>query len=534
MQSWSRYALALAALGASLLGSAAAGRAETTLRVVTATELKLLDPLITTLSITSTHGLMVYEPLYAVDARLRPKPMLVETHQTSPDGLTWSFRLREGKTFSNGDPLRADDVVASLKRWGSRIAAGQTLMAFVDEVKATGPLSFEIRLKRPFWAMLESLANPAFPLGIMRAKEAGSPVTEPVSEVIGSGPFVFDKAAWRPGEKIVYRRNPAYTPIGGEPDGLAGARIPKVDTVEWLTMPDANTAANALLVGEVDYLETPTQDLLPLFERSADIAIAAVDPIGSQTILIPNHLVPPFDDPKARRALLHIVGDQRQVLAGLIGNPALEKPCWAVFACGTPLETSEGIGAWATMSDRDNMEAAKALLKEAGYKGERVVIMTPKDQYRIDPALMVIASRLKDAGVNVDLQAMDWGTLVARRSVQAPPDADRRGWNLFATWGSTSAMLSPATHYAIATPCDRSNFFGWPCDEKLEEMRLAYFGLATDTDRRAWAGKYQARFYETVPYVPLGQYLMPVAYSRKLDGVLHTVRSVYWNIGKRQ
>ena len=510
----------------------AAAQAQSVLRLISQADLTVLDPVFSTANITSNHGYMVYDQLFGLDSKRIPKPQMVDTYQQSADGLTWKFKLRSGLKFSDGQPVEAKDVVASVKRWAGRHAAGRTVMTRVKELVATGPDTFEFRFSAPFAPLLYALAEPETPLFIMREKEATTDVNTQIGEVVGSGPFLFVKDEWRPGSKAVYRKNPAYVPRSDPSDGFAGAKIAKVDRVEWLYLPDPNTATQALIRGEGDIMEIPPTDLLPILAKDPNVTLQVIDKTGTQAIIRPNHLFPPFNNAKARQALLYLVGDQKDTLAVMVGRPDLEIPCWAVFVCNTPLATTAGVGDWAKGNAKANLEKAKQLLKESGYDGRPIVMLDPTDQALIHKGVLVVAERLREAGANVDLQAMVWASVLSRRQSKDDPAAKSGGWNLFSTWGGGVIIGNPLANPWAASPCDGKNWFGWVCDEELEKMRLEFI-TATGPQRDELAKHYQTRFYETVPYVILGQYMAPIAYRKNISGVLETPRLVLWNIEKK-
>jgi peptide/nickel transport system substrate-binding protein len=522
-----------------LLGAAAAlmlsapASAQSPLRIVPQADLKILDTVWTTNNITSNHGYMVYDVLFAPNGKLDYVPQMVGAYERSADGLLWKFTLRDGLAFHDGTPVEAKDVVATVKRWWSRIPTGKTLLQFSKEIVATGPKTFELRMAQPFGPVLAMLGNPENPLFITREREAQLPADQQITDPIGSGPFVMEKDKWVQGAKVFYKKNPAYRPRNEPADGFAGGKVAKVDAVEWHVIPDANTATQALIRGEVDAIEIPTADLIPLMKRDANVEVRVIDRIGTQGVMRMNHLHPPFNHPKARQALLYLVGDQRDYLASMIGNREYEKPCWSVFICGTPYESAAGVGPWATGTKEQNVAKAKELLKEVGYKGERVVLLDPADTHLAHTQAIITSQKLKEAGINVDLQTIDWGTQSARRALKDDPEKNPRGWNLFHTWGGGLAMGSPLTNTPTPTPCDGSNWFGWPCDETLEKIRLEYPMAQTPEARKAVVDRLQARFFEVVPYIPVGQFYAPVAYRKNLSGVLDTVRLVLWNIEKK-
>jgi peptide/nickel transport system substrate-binding protein len=522
---WRRVAIALLA---PILLAAAAARAETVLKVIPQADLRSLDPTWTTAAITLIHGYLVYDQLFAMDSKLRPQPEMVESYTTDASGLGYRFTLRPGLKFTDGTPVRARDAVASIRRWGARAVGGQALMARVAALEVVDERSFALMLKEPFAPLLEVLADPVVPLFVLREKEALTDPFKQIEETVGSGPFIFRKAEFRPGDRVIYVRNPDYEPRAEPADGYAGGKLAKVDRLEWTVVPDASIAAAALAAGETDVMEAPPFELLPLLARSPDVRVMVIDPIGSQPMIRPNQLFPPFDNAKARRALLYLV-DQRDYLAAMVGEADYQIPCAAPFICGTPSESAVGTAAFA----KPDPEKAKALLKEAGYDGEPIVIMDPTDLPILHSMTVVTADKLRGIGVNVDLQAMDWSTLVSRRAIKEPPGKDRRGWHLFHTTWPSMAMQNPITNSALATPCDGKNWFGWACDEELEKRRLAYLAAATPEAKRRAVDRIQARFFEVAPFIPLGQFRRPIAVRRSVSGVVNGPYLVYWNIEKR-
>jgi peptide/nickel transport system substrate-binding protein len=521
------FAAALVAAMVALVLAAGSAGAESVLRLVPQADLKILDPFFTTANITSNHGYMVYDTLLALDGGLTPKPEMVDSYQVSADNLVWSFTLRQGLKFSDGAPVEAKDAVASIKRWAARIPAGQTMMRFTDAVLATGPRSFEIRLKQPFGPLLNALASPENPLFVMREKEGLVDPNAQITEIVGSGPFVFVKEEWAPGSKVVYRKNPDYLPRAEPADYLSGGKVVKVDRVEWSIIPDFGIATAALNSGEADIMEQPPFELLPVLEKNPDIKLQVIDRIGVQAMIRPNQLFPPFNNPKARQALLHIV-DPKEYLAAMIGNPKYEIPCSAPFVCGTPSESNVGVGSFGT----PDKELAKKLFAEAGYKGEPIVIMDPTDQDILHKMTLVTAAKLKEIGINVDLQAMDWSTLTSRRALKDPPEKNPGGWHIFQTTWPGLAMENPITNSAAATPCDGKNWFGWACDDEMERRRLAYLAARDPAQRKAAIDRLQERYFETVPFVPLGQLIRPVAMRKTVSGLVEGPYLVTWNVEK--
>ena len=214
---------------------------------------------------------------------------------------------------------------------------------FISEMKAIDDKTFEIALKEPFGLMLASLArSSSIPLLIMPKRVAELPVSQQLTDTTGSGPFIFKKDEWKPGEKTVYVRNPGYVPRKEAPSGLAGGKVAKLDRVEWISIPDAQTAISALQKGEIDMIEQPSHDLLPEIQKDKNVETVILDELGSTFILRFNWKLPPFNDVRVRRAAEYAL-NQTDFMKAVIGDPRYYKPCKAIFGCGTPLESHVGM-----------------------------------------------------------------------------------------------------------------------------------------------------------------------------------------------
>jgi peptide/nickel transport system substrate-binding protein len=529
MKDWARgVAAAALTLGLAVGGASAQG----IVKVSADSDLKSLDPIWTTAAVTAGHGMLIYDQLFAQDVKGLVKPQMVESWKTSADGRTWTFVLRPGLKWHDGTNVTSKDVVPSIKRWGARIASGQILMTRVSEIVAVDERTFEIRLKDTFGPVVDMLGASAQPLLVMREKEAMVDPFSQVEEAVGSGPFIFEKEKWVPGAKVSYKKNPAYVPRSEAPDGYTGAKVVKLDGVEWTYIPDPNTAVQALIRGEVDFFEYVPTDLVQILEKDKNITVKIINHGGFTPIFRPNHLVAPTNNPKVRQAMLYAM-NQSDSLAAMVGNKTLEKECWAVFACGFPLETNAGVGDWGKPSPA-NIAKAKALLKEAGYNNEPIVLMDPTENAVISAMSKMSAQLLKNAGFNVDMQAMDWGTLITRRAVKDDPKAaGSKGWHVFHTWGVGPLSADPLTNNTAATPCDGKNWFGWPCDEQLEGIRQKFITVSDPAERKKLADDFQKRFYEVVPYIPLGMFYQKAAWRNNVEGILDNMKVVWWNATKK-
>lgn len=529
MRRASKVLTATAALTVALYVTAPA-RGEVTLNIASETELRSLDPIWTTAGVALAHGSLIYDMLYGEDGNGGVGPQMVGSHTVSPDGLTWTFKLRPGLKWHDGTPVTAKDVVPSIKRWAARMSVGSTMMSRVAEMKALDADTWQILFKEKFGPVTEVLANSGTPLLIMREKEASVDPFQQVTESIGSGPFIFNKDEWKPGAKWSYRKNPDYIGRSEPPVGHTGNKTGRTDRIEFTYLPDSAVAIQALIRGEVDIIQSPPNDLIPMLRKAPNVKVEITNKLGRLAILRPNHLVAPMDNAKIRQAMLYAV-DQAQYLNAVVGVPEQEIVCWSALSCRTPLETKAGLGDFARPTA--NIEKAKQLLKESGYKNEPLVLMNPTDHPQITIFAQLANQQLRQAGFNVEMQSMDWSTLVSRRSVKDAPSANRAGWHLFITTSTAIFQGDPIANNALNSTCDGKNWFGWACDPELEKIRAEFNTASTQSQRLEIAGRLNKRFYETVPYINLGQYTSPAAYRSNISGIIDIGTHVLWAVEKK-
>jgi peptide/nickel transport system substrate-binding protein len=517
----------VAALALMLVAAAPAGAQTKTISAVMHSDLRVIDPIITTAYISRDHGYMVYDTLLAMDSSFKVQPQMAE-FKVSDDKLTYTFTLRDGLKWHDGQPVTAEDCVASLRRWGKRDGMGQKLMDFVASLDATDARTITLKLREPYGLVLESIGKPSSVVPFMMPKRiAETPADKAIPEQIGSGPFKFVQAEFQPGVKAVYAKNTDYLPRSEPPSWTAGGKVVKVDRVEWITMPDAQTAVNALQSGDIDFIENPSFDLLPVLKADKSLKIETLNKLGFQTLGRMNFLYPPFDNVKIRRAAF-LALNQKPVLDALIGNPEYYRVCGAMFGCDTPLATEEGAE---TLVKGSGLADAKKLLTEAGYDGTPVVIMGPTDVVTLKAQPIVAAQQLRDAGFKVDLQATDWQTVVTRRASQKPPKEG--GWNMFFTNWVAADILNPVANVSSSGK-GKAGWFGWYDDPKMEELRDKFARATSPDEQKKLAAEVQKQAYDNVAYIPLGQYTAPSVWRTAITGVLDgPATPVFWNIEKK-
>ena len=482
------------------------------LKMVPQANLTSLDPIWTTANITRNHGYMIYDTLYGMDANFQPQPQMAEGHVVDQDGLRVTITLRSGPRFHDGEPVRAQDCVASLKRWMKRSPIGQKLETFVDALDEDGDRRIVFRLKRPFPMLPAALAqvsnSPAF---IMPERMARTDPFQQVRETVGSGPFRFKADEFNSGSLVVYERFANYSPTTvGTPSLTAGPKIAGFDRVEWHIIVDASTAAAALQTGEIDWYEQPPPEIQTLLRRNRNITVEAIDPLPLIGIMRFNHLHGPFADKKLRQALLPAI-DQSDFMSAIVGpDPSLFMKDVGVFTPGTPLANDAGI---APLQGPRSVDRAKALMREAGYTNQPIRLIGPTDILAPSAMSQVGADLVRRLGFNADIALSDWGTTVTRRTSRET--VDKGGWSMLFTSFSSFDFVDPSAHFPL-----RGNgvnaWPGWPSMPRLEELRDAWF-VAPDLDaQKAIARELQTVAMDELPYIPVGAYMSMTAHRRNL------------------
>ncbi len=518
-----RRTLAALAVAAAVPLIATEASAQKTLRFVPHSDLKILDPIWTTAYVVRNHGYMVYDTLFGMDDKGEIKPQMVDTYTLSDDKLTWTMTLRDGLMWHDNQPVTTADIIPSIKRWGAKDSMGQKMMSFVASLEAKDDKTFEIKLKEPTGLVLLALGKPSSNVPFMMPKRIAE--TDPnrqIEEFVGSGPFVFKRDEWVPGSKLVYTKFEGYKPRSEPPSGTTGGKVVKIDRVEWRPIRDHQQAVNALLAGEVDYIEAPPHDLHPLIKKSKDVYMFNWNPLGSQYTFRFNVLHKPFDNPKIRQAVLHAF-NQEDFLKATVGSEEYYKVCKGLFICGTPFGTEVG---FEDMLE-SNFKKARELLAEAKYDGTPVVLMQSTDNQSLTNLAPVAKSLMERAGFKVDMQSMDWQTVVARRVKKDPPEAG--GWHAFLTSWVAGDLLNPVMAGFVNTACDKA-MFGCPCDEQIEKLRDDFAKEVDPAKQKAIVEALQKRVAEYPTHVHLGQFYNHGAIRNNVKGIVQAPAPVLWNI----
>ncbi|HKM65209.1 MAG TPA: ABC transporter substrate-binding protein [Acidisphaera sp.] len=480
-----------------------------------------LDPVWAPTIIARNHAFLVWDQLYANNRALEPRPQMVAGHEVLDDGRRWRFTLRDGLAFHDGTPARGVDCVASIQRAAQRRNLGQKLLERADELRATSDTTFEIRLKQPFRLTTTALAD----IFVMPERLASVSPFKLIPDYMGSGPFRFVADEFVSGSRAVYVRNDKYLARNEPPDGFAGGKVVHFDRVEWRVMPDSASAAAALQNNEVDWLETPLHDLLPMLRKSRGVRVFRNDELGSMAIAQFNHLHPPFNNRKLLAALLPAI-DQSEFMQAAYGEDGYVIGV-GVFTPNTAMATSVGLD---VLTGPRDLARARALVAASGYAGERAVVMAPADQPATQAITQVLAETMKTLGINVDYVSMDFGTLVQRRAKRDAVEAG--GWSAFCTYFDGISAATPATNSPLRGNGTGPNaWFGWADDPEMESARDAWFDAPDLPAQKAICDKMQLLAFQHVPFIPLGQRYQDFAARDDLQDIVKSfLYPVFWGV----
>jgi peptide/nickel transport system substrate-binding protein len=403
---------------------------------------------------------------------------------------------------------------------------GQKLADFLKEYRAIDERTFEIVLKERFGPLLEAIGKPSVVVPFMMPKRVAE--TDPfqqISDYTGSGPFILLKDEWKPGVKVVYVKNLNYKPRTEPASGLAGGKVAKLDRIEWTWIPDAQTQVNALLSREIDMIESVAYDLLPLLAKDKGVRIIR-GVSSNQYAFRMNWLQPPFNNAKVRQAAFMALR-QQDFLEAVVGNPQYWRTCKALFTCGSPLATEVGMDGLL----EGNAEKARQMLREAGYDGTPIVLLQSSDVAVLTNLAPVAKGLLERAGFKVDMQTMDWQSLVNRLiSKKGPPSEG--GWNAFATSWVQVDILDPLMTPFLAATCEKARA-GWPCDESMEKVRAAYARATSLADKKRIAEQAQVLNTTVVTHIPLGERYDVAAVRGNVETLaLPPPVTVFWGVTK--
>ncbi|HET8678473.1 MAG TPA: ABC transporter substrate-binding protein [bacterium] len=486
------------------------------LRVATDTNLPWLDPHMGTAFSLRELSAHIFEGLVTIGEDYGVIPQLAESWTVSTTGLDYTFRLRSGVKFHNGKTLTADDAKASIDRF-VQYSARKGDVAGVERVTVVDPLTLRVTLKEPQGSFIGAMANPVSLLGIM-PKEIVEGAKDPIQppNLIGTGPFRL--AEWQRDRQIILRRFPDYTRDSRTPaSGLGGDRQATVDEVHIISILESATRLAALERGDIDYAMSVVPASYDRLRASATLSPIVLKPF-TQVILQLNANRAPFNNVKARQAVSRGL-DMEAIMRAVTGNqPAFYRLQPSFFFPEQQVwHNTEGSNVYNTK----NLEVARRLLRESGYDGRPITVLSNRDIEWLFRASVPVKPQLEAIGFRVDLVVRDWPGQIAQQ----------REINFDMATNGVSTRPEP-TGFNYLFQCGASyETYGY-CDGEMDKWLIV--GLRVrDPQRRAQAyAMAQREFYESVPFVKVGDLF-------SLDGMHKGVRGYkifflrrFWNVTK--
>jgi peptide/nickel transport system substrate-binding protein len=485
------------------------------LRVVSQASIKSLDSIFTAAYVTNAVNKHVFEMLFGWDINKIPRPQAAGKWSISNDQLTWEITLRDGLTFHDGDTVTTDDVIASLNRWRNRTAGGQFLYQFLDggAPNKVDDKTFTMKFTRPVGVVPEVLSHISQSAAIYKAEAAANPHTTDIGEknIIGSGPYKLAK--WEVGNRVIVERHAAYVPRSEPGSYMAGGSVPHLDRIEWLEIPTEETKIAGLKTAQYELVDGAGLDFFESLSKDPNLSVAKY--FGHQSTLDFNWEAAPSSNQKLRQAVLAAV--DAEAFMSSLGPKETWRLCPARYFCDTPLESRAG----QEFYNQKNMAKAKQLLAESGYNNEPFVVMNPTDYATITPLGQVLKPMLEEMGINVQMPAMDWATLISRLTT------DPKGWNMITDWGTHGGAPNPL----LDTTISGTLYFGGYKSPRLQDLRLKFAFATTDVEKKKIVDEINLAWYDEVLRINLGEFALLVPHSKKVKNlVLPSTPPVYYNV----
>ena len=492
------------------------------LKIVPHANLTILDPMWTSIYITRNHGYLIYDTLFSLDINGIPQPQMIKDYKVSEDKLHWNFTLRDDLKWHDGKPVTSEDCIASLKRWSVNSGQGQELFKNISIIKEVDDKSFSVDLKLPYANVLKSLAtiSPYVPF-MMPKRVADTDPKKQITDYTGSGPFIFQKDLFLPGKKSIYIKNYNYVPRAEPSSYAAGNKEAKVDEIDWISYDKPSEEIDALAKGDVDYLESPEPKLLETIRSNSNIIITTTLNEGFVGIIRFNANSSPFNNLAVRRAVSSII-EPSIYMTNAFG---LEKN-WHICRDNYPCTYNGSLERQDFQIDEKRISEAKRIISDSGYKNEPIVLLDAIDIPVISSFTDTTAQTLRRLGMNIIIKKTTWSDMALSRIIQGRNS--NNNWDIFHTFWASSDMQSPES---IIFSTDKNNgWFGWPSNPAVEAMRDLYPFVKDKKNETELLEKIKEITKYEANFIPIGQFVLPVAYRKNVRGIIPAPAQFYWTV----
>jgi peptide/nickel transport system substrate-binding protein len=468
-----------------------------------------LDLHTTTAVITQEITWHVYETLFTYDRHFNPIPMLAEGYTVADGGRRYTIKLRQGVRFHNGKEMTSADVVPSLRRWGKLATPGKAVFKGVEAVEAKGPYEVVIHLKEPSAVLLDGLARPNNAAAIYPKEVIDAAGEAQVREFIGTGPYRF--VEHKPDRHIRVARFKDYVARADAPDGYGGRRTAYADEILFMPVPEVTVRLSGVETGEYHYGQQIKQDQYDRVRTMREVDAQVIKPANWSTAVM-NHKQGLMTDRRIRQAFQAAL-DMEPIMAAGFGHKDFYRVDGSIMFVEQPQWHSKAGG---DLYNQKNRAKAQRLLRDAAYAGQPVRWVTTREYEWMYKNALVAKQQLEDTGFKIDLQVVDWATLVQRRN---KPEL----WDVFSTGFSFTADPALATSL-------QCNWPGWWC---LDEKDRAMEALARETDpkkRRVLVERAQQLFYEDVGRIKFGDSFSLAAVRKEVRNLRAVPWLAFWNV----
>lgn len=448
------------------------------LRVATTTSVPTLDPMVVTHIATREVGMHIFESLITFDENFGVVPMLAESWDISPDGRVYTFYLRRGVPFHNGKEMKAEDVWASVIRF-LEVSPRKGELANLEEVKIVDDYTVEFRLSQPTGPFLAALANPIAQLAIM-PREAVEGKAARQAEIIGTGPYKF--VEWIPDRHVKVVRFPEYEPIDMPTSGFGGYKAAYIDEILFIPVPEPGARVAGLEAGDYDFADFLPAINVPDLMDQPGLILDSLMPYTWPVIYF--NFARSFGSHKLRQAVQAGLDFDEIMIASSDGAGRLDP---GMYFKEQVWNSQVGIDLY----NQKDLDKAKALMKEANYAGEEIIVVTNTDYEYMYKAAIVLEQQLKKIGFNAKLVVLDWpGSLDVRK------DLDK--WDIF--FSSHSTRFDPSANDFYFKP--ETTFFAYDNPEMVKYLKQGMDSTAFEDRYRAYE-EAQRIFYEDVAMIKL-------------------------------